>query len=147
MDNSSEVSWTMEPEKNNYALGLLGAILGVILGSVVWIILYQMDIIAGLAGFAISICAVKGYFLLGGKLSKVGFAIIIITIILGVLFAECAGLTIYWMRHFDCGVSDAINSIIDALAYSEFASAIGKDLMFGYLFTAIASVGYLKKLK
>jgi NADH:ubiquinone oxidoreductase subunit 6 (subunit J) len=67
-------------------LGILGAIIGAVLGGILWVIVGRMGYIAGICGFAVILLAMKGYKLLGKKLSRKAMVLIII-ISLAVLFA------------------------------------------------------------
>lgn len=46
--------------RSNPLLGMVGAFVGALLGAVLWVILYQIGIIASIAGIAIVYCACKG---------------------------------------------------------------------------------------
>ena len=43
----------MQPARENILLGVFGAVLGVLLGSVLWVFLGRIGFIAGIAGYAI----------------------------------------------------------------------------------------------
>ena len=64
--------------KENALLGTLGALLGAALGSASIILLSQINIVSALSGLLIAFCALKGYEILGGKLSTLGIIISIV---------------------------------------------------------------------
>ena len=62
-------------KRENIAAGIVGAFLGTLLGVVCIVIIDQMGYVASVSGFVMAICALKGYELLGGTLSKKGAVI------------------------------------------------------------------------
>lgn len=66
-------------KKENLVGGIVGAFLGSLLGMLSIVLVGQLGYVAALCGFVMAACTVKGYELLGGKLTKKG-------VILGVIF-------------------------------------------------------------
>ncbi len=58
--------------------GFVGALLGTLIGVVCIILLSQLGYVAAISGVIMAVCALKGYELLGGKLSKKGIVISLI---------------------------------------------------------------------
>lgn len=69
----------------NYLTGLIGALLGAAVGSVLWAVVLYFGYVASIIGFVIGFLAEKGYNLFRGKQGKGKIAILIIAVILGVL--------------------------------------------------------------
>lgn len=67
----------VQPVRENILLGIIGAVLGVLLGAALWVFLGRIGFIAGIAGYAIVFCGMKGYELLGGHLSKGGIILVL----------------------------------------------------------------------
>ncbi len=59
----------------NLITGIVGALLGAAIGGGVIILLSQMGVVASLSGIILAICTMKGYELLGGRLTKKGIII------------------------------------------------------------------------
>lgn len=57
MENLVTEDWE---KKENLPLGLIGAVIGILLGSVLWVLIGQIGFIAGIAGYAIVFCGMKG---------------------------------------------------------------------------------------
>jgi hypothetical protein len=134
---------------NNVVGGIVGGFIGALLGSVLWIIIYQMNYIAAIAGLAIAVCCIKGYQMLGGKLNLLGVIITSIITILMVYLANHFSLAIdiysefkmdYYITFFD-----ALKAVPDFLEEPSIREAFMKDLLIGYLLTAIGSFSYIKK--
>lgn len=83
-----------EDRKSNaagsYGSGLLGALGGALIGSVLWAIVLNLGYVASLVGLVIGWLAEKGYNLLKGKQGKAKIAILILAIVVGVLIGTFA---------------------------------------------------------
>ena len=77
----------MMQEPENVPMGILGALLFSLAGAVLYFIIYQLDFIAGIAGFVSVICAIKGYKLLGKRESVKGVVISVISSVVVILLA------------------------------------------------------------
>ena len=80
----------MEREKRqeNIVAGVVGAFLGTLLGVVCTVVIGQMGYVASISGLVMAVGALKGYELLGGRLSKKG-AVISSALILEIGRASC----------------------------------------------------------
>ena len=61
-------------EKSRLVPGLVGAFLGSLIGCALWVVIYRLGYIAGIAGAVTAICAMKGCEMLGGHLDRKGEA-------------------------------------------------------------------------
>lgn len=134
--------------RENMFLGLIGAVFGALLGTVLWVVIGMIGFIAGIAGYAIVFCGMKGYEMLGRKLSRKGIVICILLSCLMIVGAEYVslGLTIYKelgdMYYLSIGDSFAL--IPAFLEESEVAGGVMKDLIFGYALAVWASFSSVK---
>ena len=67
-----ERRYTRNEKGENVIGGIVGAFLGSIIGLIVIVLVGQLGYVAVLSGIVMGVCTVKGYALLGGKLSKKG---------------------------------------------------------------------------
>lgn len=67
-----------EQKKENIVTGIVGAFLGAVIGAVCIIMFSQLGRVAVVSGIIMAACTLKGYELLGGKLTKKGIVIGII---------------------------------------------------------------------
>lgn len=74
-----------EKRRENIAAGVVGALLGTLLGVVCTVVLGQLGYVASISGLVMAVGALKGYELLGGRLSKKG-AVISSILILGMTY-------------------------------------------------------------
>lgn len=75
-------------QKSNLVSGIIGAVIGALLGAVLWILIYKLGYIAGIAGAAMGILAMKGYEMLGKCLDKKGVIVSIIVMLIMIYFAN-----------------------------------------------------------
>lgn len=71
--NQEQQEAAKKPE--NAVAGTVGALLGSIFGVGCIVLLGQLGYVAALSGIVMAVCALKGYELLGGKLSTKGIVI------------------------------------------------------------------------
>lgn len=67
-----------EQKKENLIGGIVGAFLGAVIGILCIICFSQMGRVAVISGVVMAVCTLKGYEMLGGKLTKKGIAVCII---------------------------------------------------------------------
>lgn len=136
------------PKKENVALGLIGSIIGVLVGSVAYFGLGINGVVSGLSGL---IMVALGLFLYhklsGAEHSVTGAIITTVLAAIAVFFAEwfVCGYVLYdekLVTSFGDGVSNWF-TIIER--YPELEEAYVHDLVMGYLFTAIGAVASIAK--
>ncbi len=77
-NSTAAPAWEIQPNANP-ALGILGAFLGSLAGAVVWIVLYRLGYIVGIAGYLAVVCSIWGYKKLGGgRISRLGVVLCVI---------------------------------------------------------------------
>ena len=137
-------------QKDIFILGVIGAILGALLGSILWILLDQVGFIAGIAGYAIVFCCVKGYDLFGRILTKRGIVISVLVSLIMILFADCfsLGITIYRElgEQYNITIIDALLSVPYFLTEGEILRNLLLNLAIGYVFAIWASGSFIKEL-
>lgn len=116
----SPVSAGLTQEKpENFVAGLVGAFLGSLLGAGCIILLDQVGYVASLSGVILSICTLKGYEMLGGKLSKKG---VIACLVLMVLMPYLA------------------NQLSTAISFMNYAKSSGDFVSLGEAFAAVPAL-------
>ncbi len=139
-----------QEKRENMLLGSIGALAGVLLGAVLWVILGQVGFIAGIAGYAIVFCGMKGYGMLGRVLSKKGIVICILLSIVAVVGAEMVSLAIIAFNElnevYDITLGDAFRLLPDLMKEPELAGAVAKDLIIGYALSIWASYSSVKSI-
>jgi len=139
-----------EPVKSNAFLGIIGAIIGAALGSIIWIIIGKLGFIAGIAGFAMMLFAIKGYRRLAGSLDKKGQIISLIIAFIMIFIANYAQYVLEICKYYyssDYSVSTIIKvtkGLPDLLTMGDLWGEFAKDLLVGYALSIWAGFKIIK---
>ena len=128
-------------KKESLIGGIVGALLGSLLGVFSIIILSQLGYMAALSGVLMAICTLKGYELLGQKLSTRGIVICCVLMLLMTYFGDRLDWAILISREFAVGIGLAYQSV--PLLLSEgviIASSYWGNLALVYLFVLLGAV-------
>lgn len=130
------------PEKpENPLAGAVGALLGSLAGAVCIVLLSQLGYVAALSGLVMGVCAIKGYEMLGGRLSGKGAAISVVLMLFMTYFADRVDWAIIAMR--DLGVDLFTGFRIIPMLVAEQAiegSTYWGNLAMLYFFTLLGMV-------
>lgn len=132
-------------------LGVVGALLGGILGGASIVLLGQMGMVASISGLILAICSLKGYELLGGKLSTMGIVICIIVMLAVPYVADRISwaLAIVEQSQEAFGVQiqfgDAFKYVHEIVEVTESTENYWKDLLLIYAFTALGAFTTVKQ--
>lgn len=151
-------SWNVETQsygtgqvKQNIFLGIIGAFVGALLGSVLWIVIYRLGYVAAIAGIAIAWCACKGYAMLSkGKDMKAAIIPTIIALIVVTLaHFFCWGLEIYnvYSEVLDITMIDAMLSVPEIAFTSEIILDFLRDLAIGYVTVIVGAFPFIRRAK
>lgn len=138
---------SIKPETNNgYIFGIIGSILGGLVASLPWIIMYvYVEMMWSFMAFLIGYGAFLGYKLFKGKMDiKVPYIIGIVSIIV-IIFTTLY--VIPALLIIKEGLTPNFEILSLLYSNSEFKSAIIKDLIFAVLFTVLGVSGIFKTLK
>lgn len=138
-------------KKENLVFGIVGALLGSLIGVLLWVGIYSMGYIAAISGLVMVICGFKGYEMFAGGLSKKGvIATVIITIVMVYVSTHISyGLDIYnaFKDSYEITIFDGIRSVTSFVSeYPEIKSGFIKDLLMGYGFTALGAFSTVKNM-
>lgn len=133
----------------NIPLGILGALIGALLGGLSIVLFYQMNLVSGISGVLLAFCTLKGYELLGGKLSKLGIGLSVVLIIVMPFGAYLVSSGIAIMEELktylpDLNIFDSIQLMFEMLEVDpSLKDTLVSDLLPLYLFTGLGVVAYL----
>ena len=136
----------------NIVAGVVGAFLFSIIGGLLYFVIYQAGIIAGICGLVIFVLANFGYGLFAqtkNKNSIAGLVSAIVATILMIFLAEyvCISYEIYGVyKEFGITFFDAVKATPDFLADPDVSAAVIKDLAFAYIFGFIASISNIMNI-
>lgn len=129
-------------KKENWLAGIVGAFIGSLIGVGVIILLGQLGYVAALSGIAMAVCALKGYELLGGKLSNKGIIGSVLIMVIMVYLGNRIDWSISVANYYtDVDYFYAFRILPDLLreGYLEASQYYG-NLALVYLFTAIGAI-------
>lgn len=134
----------------NVLLGLIGALVGAVLGGASIILLSQLGYIASISGFILAICTLKGYELLGKRLSKKGIVLCVILMIVTPFVADWIDWAIFLMKDYPEYGLTLVDSCIMlgelmAEGYVDMFEYV-KNLGMIYLFVVLGAFGTLKNV-
>lgn len=133
-----------QAEGGNAVAGIVGAFLFALLGGVLYFIIYQMGIIAGVCGLATFVLASFGYDLFSRtKNSTIGLIVSAIATIAAIYAAEYLCISFEILQVYkDLGITffDAVRATSEFLQEAEIRSAFISDLAFAYIFGGAAVI-------
>lgn len=102
-DYHAEVQDTVQAydeRKENFLLGMVGAVIGVLIGGAVALLVARLGYVSVLAGAALGFCTIKGYEILGKKLTKKGVLVSAILMVLTVLLVNQLDYILFLMDEY-----------------------------------------------
>lgn len=131
----------IKSKKGNIATGIVGAFLGSLIGVVVFVLIGQLGYIAVISGIVMAVCTLKGYELMGGKISILGVSISCVFMIAMVWLASTLNISLLISREFGINVFDAFKILPDIYAqFEEVFTSFISDLVISYVLTAVGAV-------
>ena len=132
----------------NVLLGLLGAVIGAIIGGVSIVLLNRLGYIASISGLVLAVCTLKGYELLGKRLSRKGIILCVLLMLVTPFVADWIDWAIYLMKdypEYNLTIVDSCIMFGELMAegYVDMAEYV-KNLGMIYLFVVIGAFGTLK---
>lgn len=137
-----ENEYAQEKKQENFIGGMVGALLGSLIGAAAIVIFGQLGYVAAFSGIIMAVCSLKGYELLGAKLTNKGIIASCIVMILMVYFGTRLDWSISVASYYiDLDLLTAFRLLPTLIneGYIE-ASSFYLDLGLVYLFTALGAV-------
>lgn len=132
--------------KSNYITGLLGALIGGLLGSIIWIAIGYFGFFASIAGVAIAFAAFYGYTLFNPKQTIPGVIIVVCSIVFSVLFAEYMGIFLQFLKEIPgYTFKQYFLEFPYYLTDAEFIWSILPNLGLGFLFSGLGASKTISK--
>lgn len=139
--NNTLAASAKQNKSENVIAGTVGALLGSLVGVVSIIIFSQLGYVAILSGIIMAICTLKGYELLGGKLTKKGIIVSVIVMIVMTYVGDRLDWAIVIASALDVPFTLAYQILPDLLYEEviEMATYVG-NLVLQYLFVLLGAV-------
>lgn len=136
---------TYDNQKENMVGGIVGAFVGSIIGGAVILLIAQMNYVAVAGGLAMGYCTIKGYELLGKKLSKVGIAISIVFMVLVIFLVNQFDYALLLVREYpDVNVFDAFSVVNESIFNGIIPDNYWFNLILLYVFTGAGAFGAIR---
>lgn len=139
--NSSAENQRQLDKKENFPAGLLGAFLGSLLGVLAIILFSRLNLIAAISGSIMAACALKGYELLGGKMTKRGAVACLVIMIVMTFLGDLVDWAILLAMETDVNFLIILGLMPELLlgGYMEDSGYV-TNLAMLYLFMALGAV-------
>lgn len=140
----------VQGKESNVILGIIGAVVGAFLGSIVWFFIYQLGYIASIAGLAIIVGAYKGYVLLAKKkdLKGVVIATVISIIVLCLVCYFCWGFSLFTqLAEYEITLTESLMLVPEAIAGDEqLIMEFVKEILMGLIIIFVGAVPYFRSV-
>lgn len=138
-------------KRENILLGVVGALIGAVIGAASIVLIGQLGYVSMLSGFIMGLCTLKGYELLGGKLTTKGIVISIVLMIVMTYLGECADWAMFIARETSNNFFDCFSHLNKMLHRYDVQTEFTVELVKVYMFCAIGAaatvVGQVKNNK
>ncbi len=125
----------------NVVGGIVGALLGSLIGVACIVLISQLGYVAALSGLVMAVCALKGYEMLAGRLSRVGVAISSVVMLAMTYFGNQLDWALLVMRELGIDFVTAFQSIPLLLKQQVIeSSTYWGNLVMLYLFLLLGAV-------
>ena len=131
--------------KSNLFPGLFGAFIGSLVGVALWVLIYQLGYLAGIAGAAMIVCAMMGYEKLGKALDVKGviasFLVTIVMIFVANQLSWALAITIELGKvGIDLSFFEVNGDLFDIVKELDLMGEFIGDLAIGYLLFIVAGI-------
>ena len=134
----------VQEKKENVLLGIIGAFLFSLAGAVVWVLLDLVNFIAAISGLVGVFCAIQGYRIFAGKLSKKGIIISVIIAFLVLAAAWYGCIVKDVMKATGCTFAEAFKYSFQVLKITGTTGSYIVSLLMGLGFAVLGSFGTIK---
>ncbi len=134
-------SQKQKEKKENVAAGIVGALVGSLIGVLCIVLVGQLGYVAAVSGLVMAICTLKGYELLGGKISVKGIVISAVLMVVMTFVGDQIDWAIVIMRELGYDLMYSFRLIPLLLADGSIvASSYWGNLALVYIFAVIGAV-------
>lgn len=139
IEKSSNIKSTEEKEEN-FPAGAVGSLFGALIGMLVTILIARLGFVSGISGMILGVLTIKGYELLGKRISLKGIIVSLVFVLLATYAANLIDWAIEYNNEFNVGLLNAIKEVPLAIEYSGLNSEFMKGF---FLMLVFALLGYI----
>ena len=135
----------IQEKKENFALGILGALIGGLIGGASIVLFGQMGMISALSGVILAFCTLKGYELLGKERSMLGTVACVVIMLVVPYFADRVNWAMVIVEELGLAFGDAFLYVHEVVEEFSLEGDYWKDLLFIYGFAALGAFTIVKQ--
>lgn len=135
----------IQEKKENFALGILGALIGGLIGGASIVLFGQMGMISALSGVVLAFCTLKGYELLGKERSVLGTVACVVIMLVVPYFADRINWALVIVNELGLAFGDAFLYVHEVVEEFGLEGDYWKDLLFIYGFAALGAFTIVKQ--
>lgn len=148
---AAQLQQSQMEDNGSYASGFVGALLGGVLGSVVWGLVLTLGYLASVVGLLIGFLAERGYHLLHGRSGKgklvILIVVLILSVMLGTFLGECG---VLYSAIREEGITPTVGEVVTLLSMliqeePDVTREILSNLGLGLLFALLGAYYMLKR--
>lgn len=137
-----------ETAAGNLITGMVGALLGSLVGGVLWVAIYKLGYIAGLAGLVCTVLALKGYEKFGGTPDRKGVIACLAVVLATMLLAH--RLSWAWeaydvLAEYGVTFRECFAELDEIIRASELRAIYWRDFVMGCVLTLLSAAGSISK--
>lgn len=139
--NISLATKQKQQKGENMVGGIVGALLGSLIGVVCIVLFGQMNRVAAISGVIMAVCTIKGYEMLGGKLTKKGVVVSVVMMVVMTYIGSCLDWGVTIARELEVDFFTGVNLIPALLAEGVIdKTSYWYNLILLYAFTLLGAV-------
>ena len=135
----------IQEKKENFALGILGALVGGLIGGASIVLFGQLGMISAISGVLLALCTLKGYELLGKERGVLGTVACVVIMLIVPYFADRINWALVIIEELGLAFGDAFLYVHEVVEEFGLEGDYWKDLLFIYGFAALGAFTILKR--
>lgn len=140
-NNAALAKQQKQQKGENMVGGIVGALLGSLIGVVCIVLFGQMNRVAAISGVIMAVCTIKGYEMLGGKLTKKGVVVSVVMMVVMTYIGSCLDWGVTIARELEVDFFTGVNLIPALLAEGVIdKTSYWYNLILLYAFTLLGAV-------
>ena len=135
----------IQEKKENFTLGILGALVGGLIGGASIVLFGQLGMISAISGVLLALCTLKGYELLGKERGVLGTVACVVIMLIVPYFADRINWALVIIEELGLAFGDAFLYVHEVVEEFGLEGDYWKDLLFIYGFAALGAFTILKQ--
>lgn len=147
----AKMNATPEKPKGNMGKGLVGALGGAIIGTVIWALIAELGYVSVIGGMAMALLTIGGYRLFAKGMSPAGMTLCVIIMIAGIFIGSTVPYVNMYYEYYhdlyDVTYFEVAGQIFELLSDTQNMSYFVETLIKGYAFAFVGIICYVRASK